>query len=390
MPDIAPFRGLRFDPKTVAPSAAIAPPYDVIDPAMHARLLAHDPHNVVRWTLGDDPAKPYGTEAEYRPRAAVVKDWARRGVLIRDPLPAFYAYEMTFTPPEGGKSHYRGILCAVETAKWEEKRILPHEEIRPKVVDDRLNLLRATRVNMGVVQLTIDDREDRMAQIVREAPRRALFEGDDFLGQRHRLEAIEDTASIERLEKLIGPMKAVVADGHHRYTTAIRYREETKSVGSDRTLVMIGNLFQPGLQIYATHRVLVTENADSARALSAYLRDQLTDRDGDVWTIETHHGGSTTVRTSPALENDTLYRRLQRALADRPAVTVETYHDERAAEESLEAHGAAALLCRMPAVGKDEFWERTARGEIFPPKTTFFLPKIFTGIVARSLDDELV
>ncbi|MGE3166358.1 MAG: DUF1015 domain-containing protein [Planctomycetota bacterium] len=389
MPDIAPFQGLRFDPKRLNPAAAIAPPYDVIDAEMHARLLAHDPYNVVRWTLGDDPAKPYGTEEEYRPRAAIVKDWVQRGVLIRDSKPAFYSYEMSFTAPGGQRSRYRGILVAVEVVPWSAKKILPHEEIRPKVVDDRLNLLRATRVNMGVVQLTIDGRDGRMGRLVDTAPRVPLFAGDDFLGQHHRLEAIDDARAVGQLQELVGPLQAIVADGHHRYTTAIKYREETKdSIGSERALVMIGDLFQPGLQIYPTHRVLVAEDAERAHALSEHLRECLSDRDGDAWTIEWSSGESVSVKSSPDLAHDTLYRRLQGALAGQ-TVTVETYHDARAAEQSLRAHGQRALLCRMPAVGKDEFWGRAANGEIFPPKTTFFLPKIFTGIVARSLDAEL-
>lgn len=386
MPDIAPFRGLRFNADQVEPSSAICPPYDVIDAAQHARLLAHDPHNAVRWILGDDPETPFANEEEYKRRAALVASWESEGALVLDEEPAFYLYEMDFRLPEGGTGRYRGILAAVEATPWEDGRVLPHEEIRPKVVEDRLALLRATKMNMGVVQLAVDDRAGKLDAILEGAPRVLLFEGRDWNDEGHRLEAITDAKTIAAIQEWASPETAIVADGHHRYTTAVLFRKESDLPGANRALAMIGDLFQGGVRIYATHRLLVTKSAAESAELGALIRTQLNDGDGLRWSVELPNGDRQELSSRADVSVPTLSRRLQALLDEHGGeVVVETFHDEAAARERAVELGDRAVVCWMPPVGKDEFWDRCSQKEVFPPKTTYFLPKVCTGILARQL-----
>lgn len=387
MPDFAPFAGLRFDPNSVDPAAAISPPYDVIDEAQHQRLLDHDPNNVVRWILGSDPKQPYADLAEYRKRGQLVDDLHSAGTLMLDEEPAFYRYTMRFLDADGQAREYRGLFGAVDAAPWARGGVLPHEEVRAHVVEDRLQLLRATEMNMGVVQLVVDDRSGELARLVEAAPAELLFEGRDFEDQHHRLEAIRDKDSLAAIAANIGPRTSVVADGHHRYTTAVRFREESSLPGADRALALIADLFQEGIVIYPTHRVLVWNDAPSGAAQQlAEALAPLDDGDGAEWRWELPDGTTKTLRSRTDTGVPTLARRLQEVVSSAQVTPeVKTFHDEAAARECLEQAEGEVLAVWMPPVGTEEFWDRTAGEEVFPPKTTYFLPKVCTGVVARTL-----
>lgn len=391
MPQLETFRGVRFGGPTA--TGAVAPPYDVIDPPLHRRLLDHHPSPVVRLTLGDDPERPMGDEAEYRERGRLLARWLEEGVLARDEQPALYHYELEFTAPGGARQRYEGLFGAVPALPWGEGGVLPHEEIRPKVVDDRFLLMRCTASQLGIVQLVVDGRDGVWGRCLAEAPRELLMGGEDATAHRHRLAAIRDPHAVRSLSTWMASQVAVVADGHHRYTTAARIHRETQLAGRERVVVVIGDLFQDGITIHPTHRLLCWDGPDNGRTAEA--RDLLCARldDGgdapDAWQLEAPGlGASRTLRSRTDRGVSTLARRLQAALDELPVKpVVETYHDRAAAQERLvRSRPGSVLACWMPPVGKAEFWERASHGEIFPPKTTYFLPKIHTGLVARVLD----
>lgn len=383
MPNFAPLRGVRF---AANPAASISPPYDVIDAAHHQRLLDHDAHNAVRWVLGTNPSEPYGNEDEYRRRGEEFLRWIEEGVLVEDEAPTFYVYTLSFRDHDGATRSYRGVFGAVAAEPWASGGVLPHEEVRPKVVDDRLALVRATRSNMGVVQLVVDGRSGEFGQLLESAERETLFEGRDEAGDQHRLEAIRGAGAIAALQEQLKDASSVVADGHHRYTTAVRLREEDGVPGSERALAVVADLFQEGLEIYPTHRLLVWEGQPGAAAAAMdRVHAALNDGSGAKWRMETHTGASVEVTSTADLAKPTLARRLVDALEGGPAPVIETFHDDAAMQKRLATVGGEALACWMPAVTKEEFWSRASGGEVFPPKTTYFLPKVGTGIVARRI-----
>ncbi|MEM7166305.1 MAG: DUF1015 domain-containing protein [Planctomycetota bacterium] len=388
MPDFAPFRGVRFAADSASPAARISPPYDVIDAQHHQRLLDHDAHNAVRWILGLDPANPYAGADEYRRRGEEFLSWLQSGVLVEDDEPMLYLYSLSFRDHGGKQRQYRGLFGAVAAEPWASGGVLPHEEVRPKVVDDRLALMRATRANMGVVQLVIDGRDGAFGGILDGAQRELLFEGSDEAGDQHRLEAIRGDAAARALGDVLAGASSVVADGHHRYTTAVRLREEDGIDGSDKALAVVADLFQDGIEIYETHRLLLWEGSGGEAATTlAQVKSALDDGSGDRWRLEAGTGESCELMSSADLDRPTLARRLVDALEGVPEPTIETFHDEAAARARLDEWQGEALACWMPPVSKEEFWARASRGEVFPPKTTYFLPKVCTGIVARRLGD---
>ncbi|MCI0652812.1 MAG: DUF1015 domain-containing protein [Planctomycetes bacterium] len=393
MPDTAPFRGVRFASGRVPPESGVCPPYDVIDEALHRRLLALHPHNAVRWILGARPEEPHGSADEYRRRGEEFRAWLRDGVLRLEEAPAYYGYECRYRDDGGAPRAYRALLVALAATPWSEGQVLPHERVHDHIVQDRFALVRASGIDTGVVKVVIDDRVGDFARACDEAPREFLWEGEAWDGARHRLSSIYDSAHLARLRDLLAARTAVMADGHHRYSTMIKFGEERGR--PMRVLAAVGDLFQDGVRIEPTHRLLAWRAA--SRPLThawtgdfiARLRAALDDGAGDEWRVLDAQGRAAAICSRDDAARPTLARRLEQFLdaePERPALSA--FHDAAAAERALRAEAAPAVLCLMPPVGKEEFWRRATRGEIFPPKTTFFKPKIATGIVARFVDEE--
>ncbi len=224
MPEFRPFRGIRY--ATDALDAVTAPPYDVIDPAERDVLLARDPRNSVQLILpsaGDDAGLDDG--AGYARAASTIDGWLADGTLVRDDAPAFYAYRMTYTDDTGAPRHTVGVLGGlVLPAAAGEGDVLPHERTLPKAKSDRLALLRATRVNLdpiwGLTPATglaaIADRALPLAKTV------------DETGVTHELGAITDAADLDAVRTIVANGPVVLADGHHRFETAITYRDERR------------------------------------------------------------------------------------------------------------------------------------------------------------------
>ena len=255
MVDLAPFRGIRFH-DSVPPEKGISPPYDAIDAALHRRLLNHHEKNSVRWTLGEDPENPTADEAEYVERGARIRQGLQEGSLVMEGEPALYRYTLEYTGADGARHTYSGLCGALAAGPWRESGVHPHEETKPHVVEDRLKLLMASKVDMGVVHLVNRDTEGSLTRLVSSAPADLLFSGEDFAGSRHQLERITDADSIRAIRDRLDSLDLVVADGHHRFTTFIESARRGEMKGGDRVLVTIADLDQPGMVIRPTHRVL--------------------------------------------------------------------------------------------------------------------------------------
>ena len=433
MPQIRPFRALRYAPETVADVAAVvAPPYDVIGPEEHARLLARHPANVVRLDLptiepGEDP------DERYRRAARTLAAWRSDGTLHKDPRSAVYVYEQTYRVPDTDVERtQRGFFGRLRLESFgPDSGVLPHERTLEAAREDRYRLLRATGVNTSPVVALYDDPTGTssavLATLSTGAPAADVVDDD---GVRHRLWIVEaDGPLADRVAALVaaaGSGPVTIADGHHRYETALRYRDERRMSRSceedpafDYLLTLLLESTAEPLTILPTHRVVRGLGGAGQDELGSGLaalfdverasREELLgefegslDRGGEgrlgLWTRD---GGSIlTARRSAfadaaadvpeavaALDAWLLRVALERAAGlDGPAVEGgERIGYTKSAAEALRlvdsgADGADATFLLHPT--PVESVAAVARsGEVMPQKSTYFYPKALTGLV---------
>ena len=273
MARVLPFVGTRYNPKATENLASVmAPPYDVISPEMQDVLHERDPHNIVRLILGKDQIEDDEYNNKYQRAASLLKEWKSNGTLIDDPCKNFYIYQQEFRTPNGNVHVRTGVLAALKVERLDkgEGHVHGHERTFEGPKADRLKLLRSTRCNLSPVFCLYPDSEretDALFKMVTEKePPRAEFTDDDKVI--HRLWLLSNSAKVKRLSDLLQDKDFVIADGHHRYETAVRYCEEMRRrEGKTReklppyayTLAFLTNYDSDGLIILPTHRVLSAE-----------------------------------------------------------------------------------------------------------------------------------
>jgi len=216
--DIEPFHGYRYAGATRTDvSPIVAPPYDQISPETQERLHAMSPHNIVRATY------PRDGEDKYRQAASVLEAWLAQGVWRRDGRPAIYPYPQTYSV--GGQSVTRtGFIALGEVSDYARGVVLPHERTHAGPKEDRMRLLEATAADIGLLFMLVSDADGELGHAA--APVGELIaEAEDLRGERHRLWRITDDAALARIVTLMAPRPVIIADGHHRYETAVAYRQ---------------------------------------------------------------------------------------------------------------------------------------------------------------------
>lgn len=255
---IVPLRGLRYNPELVPDLAAVVtPPYDVIGPEDQERYYDRSPYNIIRLEYGKILPGDNAVNNRYTRARDTLAAWRKGGVLRREDRPAIYLYEQEFAVA-GRVYRRRGFFCGVALTPYSEGQVLPHEETLPKAKEDRLNLLRACRANFSPVFGLYTDQAMAADRILREA---AAAEPDcaftDEDGQVHRLWVITATEPINRLVSALRSRPIYIADGHHRYETALAYAQEHPEPGLHHNVLMVlVNLYDPGLVILPTHRLV--------------------------------------------------------------------------------------------------------------------------------------
>jgi uncharacterized protein (DUF1015 family) len=227
MVDIAPFRGILFDPRRVDLAKVLAPPYDVIDPDEQVKLAAGDPHNVVRLILPQVDATAWAGD-RYTAAANTLDAWLRSGVLRRDDRKAIYRYHQIFTHADLGSREITrtGFIAAVKLRPFADGVILPHERTMRGPKEDRLALMKATSAHFSQIFTMYRDPSGDIEQVFRRTEQdRPVFDVRLPDGVRHLLWRCADAESIGRLRHLIAPHKLYIADGHHRYETMLALRE---------------------------------------------------------------------------------------------------------------------------------------------------------------------
>jgi uncharacterized protein (DUF1015 family) len=390
-----PFPGIRYDPGRVELGAVISPPYDVIDDAQRAELAGRDPHNAVRVDL---PVPEGGADA-YATARTLLDGWRRDGVLVTDDRPTFTVYRMAYADDAGVARHTTGVIGALELTP-PGTDILPHEHTTPKARSDRLDLLRATRANTSAIW-GLSLAKGLTDLLPTGGPPTA--EVDDGEGVVHTVWVVDDPATCAAIAEAVADQPVVIADGHHRYETSLAYLAERRASEGDpgpaaATLAYLVELVEDELTVRAIHRLLsgLPAGFDLVAALDPWFEPIGAPPVGVPLTAAMDEAGALGVITAtgeallrPRPEalvdaRDLDSARLDVALAALPPHELRFQHgvdNVRAAVASGDAQ--AGVLLRPATVAQIE---ATAHGgERMPPKTTFFHPKLKTGLVFRAL-----
>lgn len=436
MVDVAAFSALRYR-DLAGLDALTAPPYDAIDAVLSRRLHARSPYNVVRLELDANGPLKRDRTGRYAAAARTYARWRTQGILALDADPALYVYEQTY---DHGAVHgrQRGLLVALRLEPWDAGAVLPHEHVFPGPVQDRLQLLEALPVNTSPVYLLAEREPEHVATLlgeVTQTPPLAEFVAAEERVH-HRLWRVTDRDAHASVQEGFARQRLLMADGHHRYTTALEYRArhppEQEGEGADRILAFV--VSGEGPLVRASHRLLrslpddfearlqasgfdrVPVTATGATPVGAVIaalddppppgnQDQVGDRfkaSGPAFGLFTREGGAEVViqdaervaelfdAVPPALRNVDVAL-LQRVLdvslgieegSDQVAFT----SDPAAAAEEVTARLAVGLFLVRP-VPVPQVWAVAKAGLLLPPKSTSFFPKPRTGLVLRPLSE---
>jgi uncharacterized protein (DUF1015 family) len=421
MADVRPLRALRYDPARVGDLAGVvSPPYDVIDSDQRAALAGANPHNVVEIDLphGEDP---------YAAAAGTFAAWRADGVLVRDDEPAFWILTQDYTGPDGAAYTRSGFFARIRVEPYGPGRIRPHERTHPGPKEDRLRLTRATKANLSPIFALYDDPAgaawDALAPATGTEP---FADITDPEGTRHRLWRVADPATVEAVSAALAPSELLIADGHHRYETARVYADEVGGEGPHRyVLACLVALQDPGLTVFPTHRLLTTLDDAGRDALGEEARRDWTAEPVDLADLEPPAAGpgeplqigflDGTVRdplrltlTNRAAVDEALadhsqaYRELDTAVLEALVLknTLGMSEDDishfngldysrttdEARERILSGDVQAGYFMAPTPVGRIR--DVAAAGEVMPPKSTFFFPKVLTGLLFHPLDEE--
>jgi uncharacterized protein (DUF1015 family) len=416
MADVEPLRALHYDLLAAGRlSDLVAPPYDVLDAEQRSELAGRSPFNVVHvdLPLGEDP---------YAQAAARFADWQRDGIVVRDAEPALWAYEQTYRGPDGQERTRRGFFARVRVEDYGPGRIRPHERTHPGPKEDRLRLTRATAANLSpIFSLYSDPDAAAWGALAPATHGRPWGEVSDDDGTVHRIWRVDEPLAIARAQETLRGVELLIADGHHRYETARVYAEEIGGEGAHRYVLMcLVALEDPGLTVFPTHRLVRGLDESRWRALDAAIAASFSSRPVTREQIAPPAGvaplelGYIDVRTreprwlrlqDQAIADAALpgaspaYRRLDTGvleavllkgalgLTDDDISHLNDFGYARDARQALALidEGAYDVAFILRATPVEQIREVAAGGENMPPKSTYFYPKLLTGLLFNPL-----
>ncbi len=441
---VKPFKAYRFNPaKTAAPAAdLICPPYDVIDPAMQEALYERSPYNIVRIEFGKTSDSDKPGDDRYSRAAEIFTDWISNGVLTQDTHDSFYLYEQTFDIASGGASRSkvvtrRGIFGALKLEPFGTGSVFPHEETFGGPKADRLALMQACEANLSPVFGLFPDEDKRISQLLAKgvtlnAPAMELTEASGVV---NKLWVIDDPDWIAAMSQALAAKNCFIADGHHRYETSVNYRNERRGTDSDPegtqdkpynyTLMMCVPMSDPGLYILPTHRLIqkapgVSQEAfivdaqpffDFRDASETDLLQLAEEESGPVrFGVIFKDGTRAILSVKPAVEEamkraqpnkSAAWRNLDVSVLQELVLKnvlklseekvlrkegVSYTPDTRQAIARVTAPGGAyemGFILRPTLITQVE--DVATGGEKMPQKSTYFYPKLLTGMVIRKL-----
>ncbi len=433
MPTIEAFRGLRYDLGHVGSlSDVVAPPYDVIGPELQDELYKRHPANVIRLILNRQEPGDGDQSNRYMRAANFLKNWRKDGVLVTESDPAVYVYHTVFD--YGGRSvTRRGFMARVRLERFGEGKIYPHEETMAGPKQDRLSLTQACKANLSqVFGLYPDPRSEAQELLEKSIVGKTPIEATDHLGVVHRLWPVTDMQAISKLAGQLGPKPIFIADGHHRYETACNYRDQLAAGGSlpashpaNCVLMMCVGMSDPGMLVLPTHRLFrglpAMTSAELIAKLGACFRTRVAGEGADLaqtvwdeietsgeqgtigfftarderWTVATITDAGRERMAEAAGEHSDDWRGLGVALLHRLVIDTllaardlpkpRYVHLVEEVVESLESEEFSLAALVMPAT-VDHIRSISEHRERMPAKSTYFYPKLLSGLVINPLE----
>jgi uncharacterized protein (DUF1015 family) len=437
MADVRPLPGIRYAGKDDL-AALVTPPYDVISPEAQAGYYARHPHNIIRLELGRDEPGDDTLNNKYTRAATLFAEWRLEGVLRQD-TPSLYVYEQIFASA-GAERRRTGLLARVRLEPWDARVILPHERTLNKPKDDRLKLFHACAANLSPIMALYDDPDHELSAILNEATTATpTADLTDDSGERHRLWRLDDPTLAATVAIFFAPRQLYIADGHHRYETSLTYRDEVRvqrketfpDDATDFTLMSLTAIEDAGLVVLPTHRILKNVASDDLAALPERLRRHFTltpleGSSGEEWRralaeagthapslalvmrdhawLATLNDAGRMAMAGVSVEGETpgeAWRELDVAVLQslvfgaalgvtpeeiRAGERVTYTRDAEAVESAVRVGTDGASLAALlnptpPGAMRDVAWA----GDRMPQKSTYFYPKLITGLVINPL-----
>lgn len=414
MAKIIPFRGLLYNVNRVSVEDVLAPPYDVITPEYREALYMQSPYNIVRIDFGKEKPDDSETENKYARARAYLDVWLKDGILIRSEKPSYYAYEMSYKA-NNIRKRLIGFLGLVKLEELGKGSIYPHECTHSKPKQDRLNLMRYCEANTSPIFSLYKSSAGSISDILTKiSAAKPYIEATDISGSIHRLWQIDDAGSIDFISRELEDKAIFIADGHHRYETAFEFYREMAEKESptnirpfDHVLMFLANMLDEGITILPTHRLLRDIPGDLEAILSQYFtfepaKDRfevagllsgkkdvfgLFQRDGNAWHILTYKGGDLS-EVHPELKDIDVFILHELVLKKILRTTDIGYEMDvgRAVEKVKSGEFDAAIFLNPTRV---EDVEKAALSLMrMPPKSTYFYPKLLTGLVINKWESE--
>lgn len=441
MATIAPFKGIVYNQSKVGSIGnLVCPPYDIISPAEQQELYRKNPHNIVRLEYGLESPGDTPEDNRYTRAAALLDEWFKADVLRQSEAPAIYVYEMEYPAGKVTKK-LRGLICLVRIEDYDSGIVKPHETTLSGPKTDRLNLLRACKASFSQIFSLFSDPRGEVSDVLAKAVRRSDMEVKNSDGVTHRVWTLSDKNDIEVIAREVADKPFFIADGHHRYDTALNYRNERRKASGAFTgnepynyvAMYLARMEDPGLTILPAHRALFNLTDFHPRRfeedLNRYFNIERIDFDKktepkDLRTVlETmahradhshvfgmrvkgeHSYYLLTLRNEADMDallpgKSAAYRRLDVSILhhlvidkllgirmDTHKLGLNIEYIKDAGEADKRVHdGAAEIVFFMNPTKVNEVKEIAAAGERMPQKATYFYPKLLTGLVVHKID----
>jgi len=407
MAKIIPFRGILYNVSKVSMEDVMAPPYDIITPEYREALYMQSPYNIVKIDFGKEETGDNETKNKYTRARGYLDAWIEEGIFIRSEKPSLYVYEMSYTIHDV-KKRLLGFLCLVKLEELGKGSIYPHECTHSKPKQDRLNLMRSCQANTSPIFSLYKSQERGISNILSKIfGTKPYIESADISGDTHRLWQIDDTNHIEIIKKELEDKAIFIADGHHRYETAFEFYKEMSAKDAsttnrpfDHVLMFLANMLDEGITILPTHRLFKEIPKDLNKMLSEYfditavhndfdIRKGLSGKShvfgffqkgSDMWHILTYKGGNLS-EIHPDLRDISVII-LHELVLKKILHTSEIGYEmdvNRALDKVKSGEFSAAFFLNPTKV---EDVEKSALSSVrMPPKSTYFYPKLLTGLV---------
>jgi len=416
--------GLRYASDCGSLDQLTAPPYDVLSAEQRDEYASRSEHNVVHLTLPEQREDDRSKYVKYLRSSALLTEWRKTGALALEKRPAFYRYTQKFTIPGSNEPLIRtSVIALIKVEPYENGVVLPHEQTFPKHKEDRMRILEATRSHLECIFGLFDDPSGEIHQALKDAPSELSVETHSDDGVTHYLEPITDAESIRVLKDLVSDKKVWIADGHHRYETALAFRQSKGAaegpIAEDYLMMALCSISDPGLVLLPTHRMVSTLNMSIEECISALgtvfemaptpgselmsAIEALGDKGTHAWAVlfDDQQGFVLTEKVPGSLrsliqtDDSDFLKDLDVTILHQVILTkllnivgldrISYTRDPAEAVESVGKGVAAAFLMNPPTV--EDMKVIALGGEKMPQKSTYYFPKILSGLVIWSLND---